>query len=344
MASAKHKRHAPEGAVPLIDVEGSAVECGRYLGHVWAEPIRLFASRCPAQSRSFWKDKRFRKLVSKHAPHLPDLHQAMAKAAGVSEDQVGARAPAEDSGCTSFAIQPRAAQDGIPISGQTKDTPVSRIFQYQVLRMKMSDAPSALTLTYEGWLFGHGFVQGGCSIFRNSLYAGDGDGQLPYPAWGLLALHCESVDQVVQMTRDYGVAFGFHATVADEHGGIVGIEVTRNGTAFLRPKRGIYSHANAVLANKRSAKHEKCGPLFKRKDSLHRQKRLYDRLTQQRGRLTSQLALIAMVDHDGYPTSLCRHQGPKATTGAAVVVEPTRGALHVTRGPPCQNWPHAYRL
>jgi len=344
MPPAKHQRYCAEGAVPLIDVEGTAQECGRYLGYVWAEQLRHAAARCPANSRPFWTDKRFGKLVSNRAPHLPQIYQAMAKGAGVPEDQIATRAPAEDPGCTSFAIQPQATHDGIPISGQTKDTPVSRIFQYQVLRMKMSDAPSALTLTYEGWLFGHGFVEGGCSIFRNSLYAGDGDGLLSYAVWGLLVLHCESVDQVIKMTRDHGVHFGFHATVADEHGGIVGVELTRDGAAFLKPKRGIYTHANAVVANKRSARHEKCGPLFKRKDSLHRQTRLHDRLAEQRGRLTAQLALMAMVDHDGYPTSLCRHQGPQATTGAAVVVEPTRGALHVTRGSPCQNWPHSYRL
>ena len=66
------------------------------------------------------------------------------------------------------------------------------------------------------WLFGHGFVRGGTSIFRNSMSLAKGSGSLPYDLWGLIAQHCPSVEDVIEMTNRHGVAGVFHVVVADE--------------------------------------------------------------------------------------------------------------------------------
>jgi isopenicillin-N N-acyltransferase like protein len=203
-----------------------------------------------------------------------------------------------------------------------------------------------LTLAYTGstWLFGHGFVRGGTAIFRNSLYVDQGSGSLPYPIWGLIALHCPSVDDVIEMTNRYGVGTAGHAVVADERGGIVGIEFGKGGVVYLKPQQGIYAHANAVLSEGPLRAIENAVPPFTRAESLHRTKRLTERLQAERGHLTAELAYGALCDHEGYPISICRHQSPRAYTGAAVIAEPTRGLLHVTHGPPCQHWPRTYSI
>ena len=346
MPSNTLKRMVSPGKVPLINIEGPVQEAGRHLGFTWAQSLRQAAQGYPAGSRPWWQHKQHRKLVRKHAPHLPELYRAMARGAGIDDNRIGEYLQIESTatGCTSFAVQPQATLDGHPISGQTKDTPISRLLQFQVLRLKLSDAPSALTLTYEGQLFGHGFVSGRCTIFRNSLYAGATQGSLPYPMWGILALHCRTIEQVKQLTSTADVSMGGHVTVVDEKGGVLGIEMTRAGASYLKPKRGIYAHANAVVGNKRHLKFEKDTKFFKRKESLHRQERLLELLNSNRGKLTSQLAYTAMADHDGFPLSLCRHQNENAMTCAAVVVEPTLKKLYVSRGSPCQNWPATYQL
>jgi isopenicillin-N N-acyltransferase-like protein len=52
-----------------------------------------------------------------------------------------------------------------------------------------------------------------------------------------------------------------------------------------------------------------------------------------------------LADHEGYPTSICRHPhaGPdhpsvsaRGRTTASLIAEPSQGRLHVTRGNPCQ--------
>ena len=345
MSSKCLPRQFAEGEIPFLNVEGTAFEAGRMLGYAWAEALRLAAASTPDDAVAWWQDRRFEPLIERYAPHLPDLFRGMAKGAGLPENKVSHPAPPERGGCTSFAIQPSATLDGIPISGQTKDTGLNRWCQFQVLRMKLTDGPSMLTLTYQGWPFGHGFARGGCSIFRNSLFVeGATDGLLPYSVWGLLAQCCPTVEDVVELTRKHGVKGSGHCTVADEQGGVVGLERGRGGLTVLKPKHGIYTHANAVVGSKHMMKYQTVSTVFQRDNSIHRETRLRERLEADHGRLTAQLALMAMADHTQYPTSICRHEGEHALTTSAVVVEPTRGLLHATRGNPCQNWPVTYRL
>ena len=333
-------RRYPEAALPVLDLEGTTADCGERLGFAWRDPLRLTASQCAENARPWWQERRFAKVIGRCAPHLPALFSAMAKGAGVPDHKVGEPAPvAEKGGCTSFIIQPRAALDGATITGQTKDTHEERIYHFLVLRLALTDAPRTLTLTYPGWLFGHGFVRGGTAIFRNSLYAGEYGGPLPYPGWGLLALHCPTVEDVVKLVRDCGPNSGFHNTVADEHGGAIGIEAGKGGLCVLPARKGIYTHANAVVFSKRLKRFEdKGGNTFAHKNSRHRQTRLRELLEVNRGRLTAQLAYMALADHQGFPTSICRHESTKAMTTSAVVVEPSKGLLHATHGPTCQNW------
>src|SRR5690606_966766 len=150
---------------------------------------------------------------------LPDLYQSMAKYAGVPLWAVAADMKNEDltkpDGCTSFAIAPSHTLDGVPISGQTKDTSLTRAYQYQMLRLRFTDGtPNHLSLTYPGWLFGHGFIKGGCAIFRNTIYNPTPGKGLPYSIFGLLALHCPSVDDVVKLAKDHGVSMCFHIVAA----------------------------------------------------------------------------------------------------------------------------------
>jgi isopenicillin-N N-acyltransferase-like protein len=336
-------RLQPDIAMPLLSCEGTAFECGEQLGGAWKEVLTLEAERFKSP-KAWWKDRRYAKLISKIAPHLPDLYRGMAVGAGLKDDLVAPRAP-EEGGCTSFAIAPGATLDGAPISGQSKDVSFHRGLQLLVLRLKIKEGPSAMTLTYPGWLFGHGFVRGGTSIFRNSMYLRPPQGGLPYDIWGILALHCATVEAVMKLTRDWGISMPAHMAVADERGGVVGIEHGDGGPVFLAARRGIYAHANCVVSgSRRLLAIETESGNFRRAESLHRTRRMYAQLGPERGRLTPQLCYRAMCDHDGFPVCVCRHQERNAITASVVIVEPTRGLLHATRSMPCQSWPRTYAL
>lgn len=331
--------------MPFFACRGTGRECGEQLGGAWSATLREAAGRYGASNPPWWRDPRFAKLIERLAPHLPDLYRGMADGAGIAEDRVGTRMPVEKGGCTSFAIEPAATLDGIPISGQSKDVSVNRGHELIVLRLELADAPPALTLTYPGWLFGHGFVRGGVSIYRNSLYLDSRESGIPYAIWGILALHCPSVEDVMRLTRDHGIDQCAHLTVADEQGGIVGIEYGGGKANFLEPRRGIYAHANAICSGDHDMlAMERVDRDFLRPDSINRTARMYAQLDPEHGRITPQICYRAMADHDGYPRSICRHQSERAVSAAVVIGEPTLGRLTVTRGLPCQAWPKTYRL
>ena len=335
---------ASTSAFPVLTVNGKAFECGEQLGFAWRDALRVHADRRPTDLKPWWMNARkpFRQLIDRHAPHLPDLFRGMAKGAGLRETEVGSVLPAETGGCTSFALQPRMTLDGQPMSGQTKDNHVSQTFYYVVLRLRMTDAPPALTLTYPGWVFGHGFVVGGCSIWRNSLLAAEGRGALPHGAWGLLAQHCHNVDEIVELTRQHGVVHAFHATVADEQSGIAGIAVGGGKVSVLRPTGGLYVHANAVRT--RALASVDTATPAERENSLLREERLRARVEPDLKRMSVPLLFAAMSDHVGYPASVCAHTGPDRLTTAAIVAEPKRRLLHACRGNPCSNLPITYAL
>jgi isopenicillin-N N-acyltransferase-like protein len=281
----------------------------------------------------------------------------MATGAGLPEDQVAARIPesmgdrdsapghSSRSGCTSFAITGPATREGNPIAGQTKDISRARGRLFVVLALQLNDSPhSALTLTYPGWLYGHGFVTGGCALFRNSLYVAPSDTGMPQSVWGLLALHCPSVEDVMRLTRDHGVNSAMHVTVMDESGGIIGIEHGRAGTVFLEPDEGIYVHANAVVENATLRATESDHTFFHREDSEVRRRVLGETLYTQSGQLTAPLCYASLMDHTGYPTSICRHQSEAAMTCGVVIAEPANRQLHVARGPVCMNWPRVHAI
>lgn len=342
----RHGRIVPQSEMPLVDCQGTPFECGEMLGNLWKSALAMEASLAKG-GPPWWRSPQYVPLVEKYCPHLPDIYRGMARAAGVSEDVLGAQLASDAAGgCTSFALAPEATLEGIPISGQNKDVSAARAQEMIVLRLKMTGAPSLLAVTYTGsiWLYGHGFVQGGTAIFRNSLYVEWSTKGMPYMAWGLVAMHCPTVDDVIEMTKRYGVQEAFHVVVADQRGGIVGIEGGRDGFAFLRPEQSIYAHANAVVSDGPLRATEKDTGAFRRAESVHREKRLVEQFTADRGRLTAPLAYRALCDHDGYPVSTCRHQSPEVRTGAAIIAEPTRGLLHVTRGAPCQHWPRTYSI
>ena len=71
------------------------------------------------------------------------------------------------------------------------------------------------------------------------------------------------------------------------------------------------------------------------------------------GRLTVADLMHPLADHEGQPTSICRHphDGPdhpsvsaRGKTVASLIAEPARGHLHVARGNPCQPNYAAYDL
>ncbi len=337
---------AGDDSVPLLSVEGSSFACGEQLGAAWRETLRASAELAAGrQWKPWWRmgdGGIVADLVERIAPHLVDLYRGMAKGAGIDESlctPAPISAPIREA-CTSFAVHASATADGCAIAGQTKDTGADRIPMFLVLRVNPTDAPGMLTLTYPGELFGFGFASTGISIFRNALYITSDrcGGDLPFDAFGLLALNSLRLDDVIDLATRHGVQITGHVTVADTGGRAVGLEMCDGRTEVLEAREGLYAHANhAVAPAMQKLETDADRDTHRGSASEHRRLRLHNLMETDRGRLTAQLMLTKLADHANYPLSICCHRGDDYQTTAAVVAEPLRGRLHVTLGAPCSH-------
>ena len=338
-------RPLSEGTVPLISIEGAARDCGRQYAELVLEKYpgyRRYLDEVQSWQNISGQTKR---LMEDRAPYLLDLHQGLYEVAGPPQEKP--QASAQES-CTSFGVRGSLTLDGEPISGQTKDTVPESAELYIVLRMRIEEGPTILVLTYPGEIMGYGFWSTGMSLFRNSLHsAGPCEKGLSSVEWGLLALAGQSVEQATELAREYGIAGTGNFLITDRQGQSVSVEHNVGGVSVIESQDGISTHANHPLG-KETAPFEHYPDKVRQKDSRHRMERLRELLAGERGRLTAQKCMTFLADHGCYPWGICAHllkeRTPLRCTTAAVVVEPAKGKLHVTRGNPCSNWPVTYSI
>jgi hypothetical protein len=341
-------RAVPEGAVPLIAVEGTAYECGYRYGQLVRE--RYPGYRRYLDAVAGWQSlpTETRQLFERRAPYVLDLHRGLNDSTGSPRHGANRGATASADGkCTSFGVAPCVTLDGQPISGQNKDTVVGSALLYIVLRMRIQGGPSILVLAYPGEVLGYGLWSTGMSLFRNNLYCRGGGGRgLTLEQWGLLALAGTSVDEATELALKHGISTTANCLISDAAGRSVNVESHAGEVCLVPGREGITTHANHPVGDK-TAPYEDYGNSLEKEASRHRMERLWELLNTERGRLTPTKAMTSLADHSQYPYGLCRHviEGmPGYCTTAAVVAEPTRGRLHVTRGNPCSNWPVSYSI
>jgi isopenicillin-N N-acyltransferase-like protein len=327
----------------------------RVLLHVFSQKAAMAKLR--PKDPEWWLQEIARYLTpyEELAPHFVEEMQGLAKGAGVTFEEVlllnvrdellMSLRPQPSEGCTSFGCSGDVTLSGQPILGQTKDTAAISKDLYVVIAVSQEGRPDLLQMPYAGEFGVFGLSSSGMAIFGNALYVkGRPTGYLPLSLFRRLVLEADSLGEVIDLVETHGIATVGSLTIGDRHGRIVAIENTDHGHAVVKAQNGILAHANhvndAVLANFEVYEEDE------RNVSHHRQNRLVQQFEPERGRLTTAFAMRCLMDHDGYPDSICRHPKPgrDLQTTAAVVVEPTLGRLHAVRGLPCQSWPVTYTL
>jgi len=337
-------RTTPEGVIPLISVEGTAYECGRSYAEIVQE--RYPGYRTYLDRARDWQSlpRHVERLFETRAPHILDVHRGILDASGRSDP---GEKPPEARGCTSFGVSGAVTLDGQPISGQTKDTAVESAALFIVLRMRIQGAPDILTLAYPGEVLGYGMWSTRMSLFRNDLPSkGAGEGGLTMVQFGFLALSGGSTEEALDLADRFGISGSGNCLVSDGEGVSVSVEFNCGGVGLVPARNGIATHANHPESDK-TAPFEDYPDEVEKENCRYRMHALWRFLDAERGRLTPQKCLALLADHTRFPRGICRHMIGGRTdhcTTAAVVAEPTRGKLHVVRGPVCMNWPVTYAL
>jgi hypothetical protein len=236
--------------------------------------------------------------------------------------------------------------DGIPISGQVKDTPPNRIPLYIILRMRIIGAPTIMVLAYPGELLGYGMWSTGMCRWRHDLYAKSGS-RMPVLTPGvlpLLTLACHNVHQAVELMEKYCGNSAGGCMLMDSSGQAVTCDSSISGLGLVWMKDGILTRSNHPESPLCRGDEQYPYPGFEA-DSKYRTHGLRKLFEAESGRLTAQKAVQIMADHSVYPRGQCKHWHDDGTvTTALVLCEPSKGLMHVVRGQPCCNWPVTYTL
>ena len=359
---AEEQKRVVSPSYPCYSARGAPRALGRQHGEQARIQIRAFLdylgrllklSREQLHARAL----RFLPLFEQPAPHLVDEVRGLAEGAGVSlaeglavqiRGELG-QLPSE--GCTTFVISARGTADGHVLIGQNSDVePELEEFAY-VLRLEPEGKPATLMWTFGGMIGYHGLNAAGVAHFANSLGGG--------PPWKLglphypikhLMLEQRSLDDVLALLRRVPACSSGNYVLCDGAGRIADVELTPDGFALLEDQgEGFLAHSNHFLCGPYAcaATDAACVP-----DSFPRLTRMRELLAGRFGRLTVEDLKRFLADHEGQPTSICRHphDGPdhpsvsaRGRTTASLIAEPAAGRLHVSRGNPCQVAYATYR-
>jgi isopenicillin-N N-acyltransferase-like protein len=297
-------------------------------------------------------------LWERYCPHLLEELGGLAEGAGLpladalASQLRGELGHVESSGCTSLAIGPRGTASGDVLIGQTSDMAPDLVQFGYVLQLSPEDKPDVLMWTFGGMIGYHGINEHGVAHFANSLSGGPGwKFVLSHYPLKRMILEQRTVDDVVQLMRDVPVCSNGNYVLCDGTGAVLDVELTSEGPELIRDNgAGFVAHANHYLC----AAHA-CERNFEQSlpDSFSRQKRIEELVRGRFGAITPDDVKGFFADHQGHPTSICRHPHDGADhpmlahtdhTVAALVAEPAAGRLHVACGNPCENEYHTHTL
>jgi isopenicillin-N N-acyltransferase like protein len=350
-------------AYPLFEARGPHRELGRQHGEQARTRVRAFLdylgrslrlSREQIRARAM----RFLPLFEQHCPHLVEEIHGVAEGASVPLADAlavqirGELAQAGGEGCTAFVIGPRGAADGRVLIGQNSEVEPEHEALAYVLHLRPAGKPALLMWTFGGQLGYHGLNAAGVAHFANSLGGG--------PAWRFalphypvkrLMLEQQTVGEVLDVLRRVPVCSSGNYVLGDGAGRIADCELTPEGFALIEDEgEGSILHSNHFVCPPHACPANDAASVA---DSVPRLRRLRELVAAKSGGVAVEDLKRFLADHEGYPTSICRHPhdgadhpmvSARARTIASLIAEPAAGRLHVARGNPCQTPYATYRL
>ncbi len=350
---------------PFIQAGGSPYEIGHQVGEACEDRIRRFLdiiltvdlqfrSASVAEPLSYeealQRTRLFLPLFEDSAPHHLEEVRGIADGAGLSFEEAlllqirGEIAFTQKavSGCTAFVLSRDATASGEIIMGQNSDIGQEMGEVAIVLHITPENGPRMLMYTFAGLMGYHGINSEGIGHFANALIGPDWRMGLPHYPLKRLFLESYSLDQLTDILAQTRVCSAGNYVLADGQGKILDVELTAEGLETIDGKEGFIVHANHFLCERWIPTEKLLDDL---PDSKPRYRRIRSLVQQDYGALGVDKMKAILSDHDGYPTSICRHSSNgDITTAASMIAEPERGLMHISAGNPCEGEYQVYEV
>ena len=344
-----------------IQVTGTPFEMGQQLGEAAREELRAFDTALMERANLEFPVTRevALSLAARCVPYVEaydsamlDELRGMADSSGLALDQLmllqvrNQLRPVEPEGCTAFSLAPEACQSRSATIGQNWDNDPGLDDFTIILTRRPRDEPAHINITHVGRIAYIGFSEAGIGICLNTLPAPSRELGVPHYFTVRGIYQARSLDQAVDAVSRAARAIPANILMTTPEGP-ADLEVTVEDVHVLqRTCDGALTHANHCLHDELGSVNEKFPDLMQ---SRSRQRRIDDLLKRSGRPLTLAQLKDVLGDHDGHPTSICRHPNDDPATGYcrsvfSVVMEIDEGHMHVSRGNPCVTPYETYLL
>ncbi len=335
----------------LVKCQGTAYEIGQQWGEGCRENILQSIENTfnimafvyqSAREDVIAKAMQFYPMVQDFDPYLIDIMRGQADATGVSLEQIFTQKCVFElmfyyTGtipglCTSFAATGKATQDGKTLLGQNIDwSPEATI---DLLKIHHTGGPVQYVLSFsdssEYTLSSSGF-----GLCANATIGRSYSFNLPVACYLPRIMRQKNIHDAMSLLKQVARGLGYYH-LADAQGQMLGIESIHNDFEVISPEKDLLLHSNHYITE-RFKKDDTAS--FIQPDSYHRLESITKLAHQHYGRLSPEIAMEILSDHEHHPKSICRHDTSStmpSVTHASFIMVPEEGAIYIAAGNPCE--------
>ena len=220
------------------------------------------------------------------------------------------------------------------------------MYKRQVLTRKPNYKPNNTTWTQPGLSAYMGMNSEGTAICMNALNGPVSTVGIPWYFIVRKIFGTKGFDEINNILKNITPAITANAAIVTNEGP-VNYELTPKKIRYIEPEEGLIVHTNHCIHNDLVV------------NNIEFEDNIYGQSFERKNRSENILSEIKSVtldnvksilsDHDGFPTSICRHQNSDKFTGwqksvISIIMLPELGQLHISAGNPCENQYEVYLL
>lgn len=346
-----------EFTFPIVEVEGTAYECGRKYGEATSTLIkrnidtysRLYSFHVHLDKISaIRKAEKYIAAIEQYNADMLDELQGIADGSGTSLGEIVmlntrtellSQTPFQE--CTSFAVLPPASCQGKVWLAQNWDWLNATKGLTILLKVKQTNKPKITMLVEAGHIGKMGLNDAGLGLCVNWLEADKHCAGVPFVVLCRAILNCYEINDAIDAIYRCRRAAAANYLLAHRSGFAVDLETTPDAIDFLEPTDGILVHTNHYI----SARLRKIDNGLKRQggDSLVRRQLAYNMLKFHQGHIDYEFLTRVQRDCTCGPYSICttpqenEHSLAQWSTLAGVIMNLSTTKMYITNGAPCET-------
>lgn len=349
---------------PEVEVSGKPREMGRQIGEACREQVRGF-SDLVIERFNHGRAKRLElaaaldvsqgcfPFVQAYSPDSAEEMRGIAEGAGITTEQVMLinvrnQLGAALEGCTSVVLESRATSVGHGIAGQNWDNdPASDPYSVVLVR-RPAGKPAIMNFIRPGEIAYMGLNSAGTGILMNAMPGRSRRIGLPWYFIVRAIYEQPNLSCIKAAAERANRSIPANAALITAEGA-ADLEVMLDAVRTVGPdEHGWLVHTNhCVHPDLLGTNDEFRSGVYGQ--SFERRGRAATILGREPGAADVDTVKRILSDHEGHPTSICRHPNDDPATGyqrsvVSMIVEPAAGRMHLSRGNPCEAPYETYQL